>query len=370
MKTEESLERELEKRLRDILESIPGLGGGVKVWRNPAASDRPFDIMGELEFQRTKDRVELWVECKDLPRPSQFPFVNLRNRFLQDGSRETVVPVLAAPHISPRMAELCEEHGWSWFDLAGNCRLVVPGALYVERLGTAAVHKRPKPKANLSSAAAARVLRALLAPQNALTNWSQTALQTHCKPGVSIGLVNKVVSYLRDEAWLEVLPDGRFFVKDAVRLLEVWRAAYRFERHRRIGYFTLLKPQELQSRLQVLNSSAGEAVYAAFTAADFQAPCVRQNKTWLYVNDAALDDFVQIAEAKRVDTGENLVVLVPEDDGVFYLGDAGHGGLLACTNPVQTWLDLRHVGGRGEEAAEAILNQCLKPMWEGAVRHV
>ena len=131
-----------------------------------------------------------------------------------------------------------------------------------------------------------------------------------------------------------------------------------------------MKPQELQSRLQVLNSSAGEAVYAAFTAADFQAPCVRQNKTWLYVNDAALDDFVQIAEAKRVDTGENLVVLVPEDDGVFYLGDAGHGGLLACTNPVQTWLDLRHVGGRGEEAAEAILNQCLKPMWEGAVRHV
>ena len=370
MKTEESLERALEKRLRDILESLPELGSGVKVWRNPAASDRPLDIMGELELPRTKDRVELWVKCKDLPRPSQFPFVNLRNRFLQDGARETVVPVLAAPHISPRMAELCEEHGWSWFDLAGNCRLVVPGALYVERTGLVAVHVRTKRKANLSSAASARVLRALLAPQNAAVNWSQTALQKHCKPGVSIGLVNKVVSHLRDEAWLESLIDGRFFVKDAMGLLGAWRESYRFDRHRRIGYFTLLKPHELQNRLQALNSSAGEAVYAAFTAADFQAPSVRQNKTWLYVNDAALDEFVRISEAKRVDTGENLVVLIPEDDGIFYLGDAGHAGLLACTNPVQTWLDLRHVGGRGEEAAEAVLNQCLKPIWNGADSHV
>lgn len=370
MKAEESLERELEKRLRDILESIPGLGSGTKVWRNPAASDRPFDIMGKLELPRTKDQVELWVECKELPRPSQFPFVNLRNRFLQDGSRETVVPVLAAPHISPRMAELCEEHGWSWFDLAGNCRLVIPGALYIERTGLAAVHKRPQPKTNLGSAASARVLRTLLDPYRAGEKWTQTALQKYCEPGVSIGLVNKVVTHLREEAWLVQLDDKTFRVKDAVGLLEVWRKAYRFDRHRRVGYFTLLKPQEMQKRLQLLNDADGEVTYAAFSAADFQAPSVRQNKTWLYVSDAALDEFVEVAEAKRVASGENLVVLIPDDAGVFYMGDAGYGGRLTCTNPVQTWLDLRHVGGRGDEAAEAIMEQCLKPIWEGASPNV
>ena len=370
MKAQDSLERELENRLRAILGAVPGLGTGFKIWRKPAASDRTFDIMGELELPRTKDRVEFWVECSELPRPSQFPFVNLRNRILQHGPRKTVVPVLAAPHISPRMAELCAEHGWSWFDLAGNCRLVVPGALYIERTGLAAVHQRPRPKANLSSAASARVLRALLAPRNAAVNWSQTALRQHCEPGVSIGLVNKVVSHLRDEAWLEQRDDGKFRVKDAIGLLDLWRKSYRFERHRRIGYFTLLKPPELRNRILTMNRSAGEAVYAAFSAADFQAPCVRQNKTWLYVSDAALDEFVRIADAKRVDTGENLVVLVPEDDGVLYLLEPGDEGTPARTNPVQTWLDLRHVGGRGEEAAEAVLNQCLKPVWEGAARHV
>ena len=81
----ESLERELESRLRVLLESIPGLGSGAKVWRNPAASDRSFDIMAELEVPRTKERVEFRVECKELPRPSQFPFVNLQRAFGEDG---------------------------------------------------------------------------------------------------------------------------------------------------------------------------------------------------------------------------------------------------------------------------------------------
>lgn len=370
-KSGESLERELENRLRLLLESIPGLGSGAKVWRNPAASGRPFDIMGELALPRSGEKVELWVECKELPRPSRFPYVALTNDFREDGSRTTKVPVLAAPHISPRMAELCEKHGWSWFDLAGNCRLVVPGALYVERTGIDAVHERPKPKANLGTAASARVLLALLAPQKVGARWTQTALQKYCEPGVSIGLVNKVVTHLREEAWLEVLDDGTFRVKDPVGLLEVWRKAYRFDRHRRAGYFTLLKPQELQKRLERLNDTeAGEVAYAAFSAADFQAPSVRQNKTWLYVNDAALDEFAEVTEAKRVHSGENLVVLIPDDDGVFYMGDAGYGGRLTCTNPVMTWLDLRHAGGRGDEAAEAILNQCLKPVWEGVTGHV
>ncbi len=340
----------------------------MKVWRNPAASDRRFDIMGELQLSGKKDRVELWVECKELPRPSQFPYVNLTNRFSQDGRKETKVPVLAAPYISPRMAELCGKHGWSWFDLAGNCRLVVPGSLYIERTGFAPVHERPKPKANLASAASAQVLRTLLAPDNAGKVWTQTGLQKACEPGVSMGLVNKVVNHLRDEAWLAVPDEGGFEVKDPLGLLEAWDKVYRFDRHRRIGYFTLLKGDELQHCLRPLNNSGGKAAYAAFSAADFQAPSVRQNKTWLYVNDAALDDFVYLTGAKPVDSGENLVVLIPEDDGVFQGLEFPQKGL-ARTNPVQTWLDLRSSGGRGQEAAEAILNQCLKPMWKGAGHH-
>jgi hypothetical protein len=64
-----------------------------------------------------------------------------------------------------------------------------------------------------------------------------------------------------------------------------------------------------------------------------------------------------------VDSGENLVVLIPDDNGVFYLQE-GESGRLVSTNPVQTYVDLCHCGGRGEEAAEALLEQNLKRAWK------
>lgn len=364
----EPLECRLEAQLRNLLKSLPGLEE-VEVWRNPTGPDRGFDLMGSATLPRTKDQIQLFVQCQKQPRPSQFPSIGLTNRFRENGSRETDIPVLGAPHISPRIAELCKEHGWSWFDLAGNCRLVVPGALYIERAGLPPVHESPKPTANLTTTAAAQVLRALLVPENADVAWTQTALQQACEPGVSLGLVNKIVAHLREEAWLTPRDEGGFKVKDPLGLLHLWGDAYRFDRHRRLGFFSLLKEPDLQYQLGTLNNSPGKAAYAAFSAAEVDAPNVRQNKTWLYVNDAALDDLMKMTVAKRVESGENLVVLVPEDDGVFYERRYRQGWGLARTNPLQTWLDLRHLGGRGEEAAEAILESSLKPAWKGEDRH-
>ena len=67
-----------------------------------------------------------------------------------------------------------------------------------------------------------------------------------------------------------------------------------------------------------------------------------------------------------MDSGENLVVLTPDDDGVFYAGDGGTVGdnRLPATNLVQTYVDLFYCGGRGQEAAEALLEQRLKPEWK------
>ncbi len=62
--------------------------------------------------------------------------------------------------------------------------------------------------------------------------------------------------------------------------------------------------------------TGGFAVYAAFSAAGFQAPHVRQPETWLYVREQDISLFEELVEAKRVDSGENLVVLIPDDDGV------------------------------------------------------
>jgi hypothetical protein len=77
----------------------------------------------------------------------------------------------------------------------------------------------------------------------------------------------------------------------------------------------------------------------------------------------AFDELRSLLEATEVDSGENLVILIPGDEGVFYRLDHGPDRL-SRTNPVQTYVDLLHAGGRGaEETAQAILLQRLRPAW-------
>ena len=273
------------------------------------------------------------------------------------------------PRVSPRMATLCQQHGWSWFDLAGNCRLEIPGVLLIERSGNEPVKRQPRSGANLGTAEAGLVVRALLAPENAGRRWTQREMAAHFTHldaplrSPSLALVNKVVQHLRDQAFVAHLPSRGFRVRDYQGLLQAWRAAYRFDRHTRRRYFTLLQGLPLQERLRTLDPDGrGLLAYAAFSAADIQAPAVRQPRTWLYITPALESAFESTVEAKSVDSGENLIVVIPDDPGVFYRVE-GCSNRLSCTNVVQTYVDCAHASGRGEEAAEAILQQRLEPAW-------
>lgn len=366
----EALERDLAEVLRELLSSVSWL----KRWRVELAkaADRGWDLKASGPIPGG-GRAVLCVECKSINfQPSQFS--NLVDRPCSAGRNVVSARVLAMPCLSPRMAALCQAHGWSWYDLAGNCRLEIPGVLLIERSGKEPVKTQPRSGANLSTPEAARVVRALLVPENAGQRWTQRDMVAHFSdltprvPAPSLALVNKVVQHLRDQAFLEQLPNRGFRVRDYEGLLQAWRAAYRFDRHSRRPYFTLLQGRALQERLRALDPEAqGRLAYAAFSAADVQAPAVRQPRTWLYLDPNVEQEFQSAVEAKPVDSGENLVVLKPDDAGVFYRVEGG-SNRLACTNAVQTYVDLAHSGGRGEEGAEAILQQRLKPAWSAATR--
>lgn len=367
---ESVLERDLAQALGELLSSVPWL----LRWRiESGQAGRPeWDLVASGPVSAGGKGV-LCVECKSINfQPSQF--VSLLGWSCPAGKNVASEKVLAMPRVSPRMAALCQEHGWSWYDLAGNCRLEIPGVLLIERSGKEPVKAQPRTGANLSTPEAARVVRALLAPENAGQRWTQREMVVHFAalvprvPAPSLALVNKVVQHLRDQAFLEQLPNRGFRVRDYEGVLQAWRAAYRFDRHIRRPYFTLLQGRALQDRLRAVDPKGeGRLAYAAFSAADLQAPAVRQPRTWLYLDPNIEQEFQSAVEAKPVDSGENLVVLIPEDRGVFYRVEPG-GSRAACTNAVQTYVDLAHAGGRGEEAAEALLQQRLKPAWSAAAK--
>jgi len=350
---------------------IVGLGGvgEISIERNPAEFNKTFGFRADFKL-KDGPQVELWVDVRRNPRPSMFPYVNITRVFDVRSLKKAKARVFAAPHVSPRMAELCENHGWSWFDLSGNCHIRIPGLINIHHTGNSPVHATPKPDANLGTSEAARVVRALLASE-LLTRriWTQRGLRSRCEPGVSLGLVNKIVRHLREEGFLAGSNGRGFQVADPPGLLQAWRNAYGLDLHHQIGYFTLLNGWKLLDALSaVFTASRGKLVYAAFSAANIQAPHVREPKTWVYVSDNELPAFEKILETKPVDSGANLMVLVPSDDGVFAYPDGGliEDRPIACTSLVQTYVDLWHCGGRGQEAAEALLEQRLKPAWRAA----
>lgn len=354
----EALKRALADKLRELLGKVDWLEDW-SLQNFPTITGRGFAFLVKLPLPKG-GHAELWVQCKSDPRPSQFPYAFVSH----EGKRQPVL-VFGAPVITPRMAEVCHQEGWSWFDLAGNHRLDVPGLLQLQHTGNPPVHESPRPVANLSTPEAGRVIRALLLPEHAKMRWTQRAMQNQCQPNVSLGLVNKVVRHLRDEAFVEESNDG-FRLRDPLKLLFAWRDVYRFDRHERRGYFTLLQGKKLSDALGGLSlQTGGFAAYAVFSAADFQAPHVRQPKTWMYIREQDVSKLEKWIEAKPVESGENLIILIPEDEGVFYLGDGGTMGnnRMSCTNLVQTYVDLWHCGGRGKEAADAVLEQRLKPAW-------
>jgi hypothetical protein len=179
-----------------------------------------------------------------------------------------------------------------------------------------------------------------------------------------LGLVNKIVSHLRSEGHLANDGADGLRVVDPEKLLLAWRDAYRPDRLVRAEWFTLLKAPEIEKAMRELNRGGETRIaWAAFSAAERQAPMVRQPKYWLMASEAQTEWLRATLKATPVESGANLILLVAPDRG-FLAAAKEEDRAGPCTHPLQTFLDTWHAGGRGQEAAQAVLERRLRPSWE------
>ena len=64
---------------------------------------------------------------------------------------------------------------------------------------------------------------------------------------------------------------------------------------------------------------------------------------------------------KPVESGPNVTILEPFDDGIFY-GIQNINGIGVVSN-IQLYLDMVGYKGRGEETANFLLEQKIKTLW-------
>lgn len=354
-------ERELVRIAEDVLREILKGFAEVSVQPQPKtrSNHRP-DLIVTAKSPGTKIRFAVEIKSRATPLTT----LSVRDQILAmiQALPQPTIPVIFAPTISPRVAEILREQGISYADSAGNCWLHSDdGRLLIERQGFR-TERHPTPAAaDPFSPKSSRIVRALLSLPS--KSWKVRELAEDPDVRVSPGLVVKVKRALVEEGYA-VERDRRLTLRDPLGLLKAWTQAYSGPAEEVPLYFRGDAAAAEKAISQWCRDKSLPFAAAGFSAAWRLAPEVRYSVAAVYVDDAGfrptlLDQLSKESGGKRVDTGPNLLLWRPYDESVFAGAVELGKPQQPVTSALQTYLDLRNMAGRGEEAAKAVFDKLL-----------
>jgi hypothetical protein len=325
----------------------------------------PFISIQEVtkKFDRDTIEMDLWVKLT-FPGGQQDITVEIRNngqpRLARAAANQLLrynkyIPnaygIFIAPYISEKAAQICQKEGIGYIDFEGNCLLSFRN-VYIEHRGAPDRKIVRRELRSLYTSKAQRVLRVFL--NNTAKTWKTKDLALEAD--VSIGQVSNVMQKLKDREWVKQTSEG---VKLATSkaLLKEWSENYTYKRSKAIQYFSLKSVSEIENDIaEICKSNNINYALTGFSGAARFAPAVRYQRVMSYIEDINPDLTLQLG-LKEVSSGANVMLMYPYDEGVFYGCKEIDG--VRIVSPVQLYLDLKGITGRGEEAAEVIMNEVL-----------
>jgi len=349
--TEKELNQKTLEAIRRCLEEVPFVEGPILA-AEPDLGQMTPDLLVKVVVPDAEKQIIVEFRTVGQPRIAR-DAVNQLLRYLEDFP--DAYGVFAAPYISPKAAEICMKEGIGYLDLAGNCHLSF-GQVYIEKTGNSNPFSDKRDLRSLYSPKSTRILRVLLL--NPKTVWRLQPLAEEA--GVSLGLVSKVKRLLVDREWITTEADG-LRLADPEALLRGWADHYSYRRNEIREFYSLRSIPEIESQIaEMLSNRSIRYALTGFSGADRLAPFTRYNKITAYVEETH-EDLAAVLNLKKVTSGANVSLLTPYDEGVFY-GTRDFGGFQVAS-PVQVYLDLQGYRGRGEEAANELLEQVIRPSW-------
>jgi len=348
---ESDLEAKASEVVSDCFAEVPfcSLRWGKK--EVPVGTDR-IDRIGKLTIDGEGERT-LLLEVK---RDGQPRFLREAAYALRRYGEEFKRPygVVVAPYISDAAAEILAEEGVGYVDFAGNCRIAV-GKVYIRKSGQANRFTEKRDLRSLYSPKAERVLRVLL--ENPKRKWLLKPLSEAAD--VSLGQVSNVKKLLDGREWLKDTDKG-ILVTNYDALLTEWSKSYQPSRNVPAEYYAMASLSEIERAVAGENEGPPLGALTGFSAAARFAPAVRYQRAQAYVKGRT-EAVAERLGWKPVTSGGNVTLIQPYDEGVFEGSKVIDG--VNVVSPVQAYLDLWKNPGRGEEAAEALYREVIKPSW-------
>jgi len=366
MKDALAVEHKAADHLTAELREIPFLAS-ASIRKESTHGDSHVDFILNVRSPKFDRRLVCEVKSQGQPRSAREACLSLIDYCR---SEKRVYPVFIAPYISPAAAAICEQYEVGYVDFSGNCRLAFD-EVYIRREGFPNQSVRKRDLRSLYSPKAERVLRVLLSTGK--RGWRMQELADEA--AVSLGQVANVKKMLTDREWsgetatLQYLTgrdqEKRFHLRSldeaVLPMLTEWSENYRVERSTAGEYYSLKPTPEVEAELTAASQKVKARIaFTGFSGAVRLAPAVRYQRVTAYV----LGDLEALADRvglKPVTSGANVALIAPYDEGVFYGTREVEGAPVA--SPVQLYVDLSQTKGRGEEAAAAILEEVIKPLW-------
>jgi hypothetical protein len=347
----EELEKSAEEALRTCLSKVPFLKiNGIQ--QQPGKGDKRPDLLVKLLLPDIEKDLVVEIKSNGQPRFAR-EAVNQLLRYQDVFPR--AYAIFMAPYISSKASEICIKEGIGYADLSGNCRLCFE-QVYIEQEGRPNLFAKKRDLRSLYSPKAERVLRVLLSKPR--ERWKFKPLSDEA--GVSLGQVANVKKLLIDREWLQTDRDG-FSLIAPEQLLNEWAENYTYRKNRVRNFYSLKSVPEIEAGIaEICSQRKLNYALTGFSGAARLAPAVRYQRSFVYIETAEEDIFGQM-NFKEVQSGANVSILTPYDEGIFYGALEFEG--LKIASPIQIYLDLLGFRGRGEEAARVLLKQIIRPKW-------
>jgi hypothetical protein len=339
---------EISRRLADLL-AMPA--SRVSVTREPSV---PGDASNRADLLLSAGGFKFAVEWKASGQAAAVA-VAIRSvrRFVKE-SREKLIPLVAAPYMGEVGQRLCEEAEVCWLDVSGNAHLVAPG-LRVSIEGKPNRFKRPGRPRSVFAPKSARIARWLLIdPGRAFT---QRELAKAA--GLDEGFTSRIVRQLEEERLVARDADGAVKIADYDTMLDAWREAYDFSRHRIVrGHIAARSSDEVLRRMaaQLKRTRLDHAV-TGLAGAWLLDQFAGFRLVVFYVGQLPPAEVQQEMGFHEEARGENVWLVVPNDEGVFHGAEERDG--IRCVHPVQVYLDLKDHPERSAEAAAQLRRKLL-----------
>ena len=261
--------------------------------------------------------------------------------------------IVLAPYISKLSDELCRKSGIGYVDYSGNCYISLDN-IYISDIGHENLYPKKDKVQNMfksSSHVTSTIIRILM--RDISIPWKLKSLSEEA--GCSIGLVSRIKNNLCEQALAEMGENG-LKITNPMGILNAWNEAYNIQKENVINAYTLLSVPEFEkAATNVIKENGYSGCLTGFSGGARYAPVVRYSKVHLWLSGEYISEFMEKTNIKQVDSGANVTIYITVESDIFVDSREINGNIVA--SPIQTYLDLMQLKGRGEEMAEVILSK-------------